>query len=109
MFLPGRSVEEEKRARHAAFRTIEDICENIIGSDMASQCSVSVQEIQCGDPNCAPIDTLVTIQFTSYVPNISIEITPQIVDQHSESDSARSDGGLLFVAEIRDKQFFRSA
>jgi hypothetical protein len=27
----------------------------------------TVQEVQCGDPNCAPIDTVVTLSFASYV------------------------------------------
>lgn len=64
MFLPGRSVDEEKAVRQAAFKKIEDWSKELIEVDAVRQaCLISAQEVQCGDPNCSPIDTLVTLTF----------------------------------------------
>ncbi|KAG7373007.1 hypothetical protein IV203_033731 [Nitzschia inconspicua] len=67
MFLPT-AVEENKRKeadRKAAFKNIEGWCLQIIPETIRNDAQVSIQEVQCGDPMCAPIDTAVTIQFSS--------------------------------------------
>jgi hypothetical protein len=63
MFLPSRSVNEEKQIRTAAYKQIEAICLALLPPAMVPDCIVSAQEVQCGDPNCAPIDTMITLQF----------------------------------------------
>lgn len=66
MFLPGRSVDQEKAVRQAAYQKIEEWSKELIESEPVRQaCIISVQEVQCGDPNCAPIDTVVTLTFDS--------------------------------------------
>jgi hypothetical protein len=64
MFLPGRDADKERAARKAVFAAIEEWCGTLLSDPkVRAACTVSVQEVQCGDPNCAPIDTLVTLTF----------------------------------------------
>jgi D-alanine-D-alanine ligase-like ATP-grasp enzyme len=66
MFLPGRNVQQEREDRQREYRRIEEWSKSLIVNDVIRQaCEISVQEIQCGDPNCAPVDTVVTIAFES--------------------------------------------
>jgi hypothetical protein len=68
MFLPGRSVDDEKATRQAFYKQIEEWCTSLIESEIVRQsCLITVQEVICGDPQCAPIDTIVSISFESYV------------------------------------------
>lgn len=66
MFLPENVANKEKEEveRKAAFQNIEAWSMEIIPEALRPDASVSVQEVQCGDPQCAPIDTAVTIVFT---------------------------------------------
>jgi hypothetical protein len=65
MFLPENQATKEKEAeqRKAAFKHIEAWSLEIIPAEIQNDATVSVQEVQCGDPDCAPIDTAVTIVF----------------------------------------------
>ena len=63
MFLPGRNVEQENAIKKQAFKRIEQWCEAELAEAVRPGCMISVQEIQCGDPNCAPIDTAITMVF----------------------------------------------
>jgi hypothetical protein len=63
MFLPGRSVEIEKAKKQKAFKQVEAWCEAELPASARADCMVSVQEIQCGDPDCAPVDTAITLVF----------------------------------------------
>lgn len=63
MFLPGRQQDQEKAMKKAAYKSVEQWCEAQLAEAARSQCMVSVQEIHCGDPQCAPIDTAVTLVF----------------------------------------------
>lgn len=69
MFLPGNEAakQKEEEERKAAFKKIEAWSLEIISAELRNDASVSVQEVQCGDPECAPIDTAVTIVFNRYV------------------------------------------
>jgi hypothetical protein len=69
MFLPGQEAtkQKEEEERKAAYKNIEAWSLSLIPSAIRDDALVSVQEVQCGDPNCAPIDTAVTVQFTRYV------------------------------------------
>jgi hypothetical protein len=68
MFLPQNqdALQEAEQLRKKGFKDIEAWCMAIIPEAIREQASVSVQEVQCGDPNCAPIDTAVTISFDRY-------------------------------------------
>jgi hypothetical protein len=65
MFLPDNQATKEKedKQRKEAFKHIEAWCLEIIPVEIHNDATVSVQEVQCGDPQCAPIDTAVTITF----------------------------------------------
>ena len=63
MFLPGRSVQDEKAKLQQAYKKIEAMCTNLLPPPLRAACTISAQEVQCGDPQCAPIDTMVTLQF----------------------------------------------
>jgi len=65
MFLPGRNAEQENAIKKQAFKRIEAWCEAELPEAVRPGCMISVQEIQCGDPQCAPIDTAITLVFTS--------------------------------------------
>ena len=68
MFLPGNqaALQEEEKARKEGFKKIEAWSLELIPEEIRDAASVSVQEVQCGDPQCAPIDTAVTIVFQRY-------------------------------------------
>jgi hypothetical protein len=65
MFLPGNvsTLEKEAEERKAAFKRIEAWSLVIIPEKLREGVAVSISEVQCGDPDCAPIDTTVTIAF----------------------------------------------
>jgi hypothetical protein len=68
MFLPGRSVEDEKKKLQLAYKKIEEYCLQLMPEDppaIRDECTISAQEVQCGDPQCAPIDTMITLLFKS--------------------------------------------
>mmetsp|Transcript_272 Transcript_272/g.370 ORF Transcript_272/g.370 Transcript_272/m.370 type:complete len:183 (+) Transcript_272:224-772(+) len=65
MFLPGRNADEEKQQKQIFFKKIEGWSEGLLPEEVKGECTVSVQEIQCGDPNCAPIDTAISLIFQS--------------------------------------------
>jgi hypothetical protein len=65
MFLPSSVSENQKKEeeRRSAFKDIEGWSLEIIPQAIRDEAQVSIQEVQCGDPTCAPIDTAITIQF----------------------------------------------
>mmetsp|Transcript_14828 Transcript_14828/g.36277 ORF Transcript_14828/g.36277 Transcript_14828/m.36277 type:complete len:192 (+) Transcript_14828:343-918(+) len=67
MFLPGNSTDKQKEdeRRKAAYKNIETWSLSLIPEECRGDALVSVQEVQCGDPQCAPIDTAITVQFES--------------------------------------------
>jgi len=67
MFLP-ESVDETKVAderRKLAYKHIEEWSLELVPENIRSDVTISSQEVICGDPECSPIDTAVTIIFTS--------------------------------------------
>lgn len=71
MFLPG--IDEERRKasalaqRRDAYQRIEQWSSEAVPSDIREGLQISIQEVQCGDPTCAPIDTAVAILFPRFV------------------------------------------
>lgn len=68
MFLPkneaaSADAQAAERARREAYARIESWSVEAIPADIRRGVTVSVQEVVCGDPNCAPIDTAVAILF----------------------------------------------
>jgi hypothetical protein len=65
MFLPSRDVQEEKRIQRMQSTRIEKLCLSLIpAGPLRDEVSISAHEVQCGDPMCSPIDTVITIQYT---------------------------------------------
>jgi hypothetical protein len=71
MFLPenvmGPGAHLAEKQRKEAFKKIEEWSMNIIPAPLRSDVNVSVQEVQCGDPQCSPIDTAISVVFNRYV------------------------------------------
>lgn len=67
MFLPNFNAAAQKAAERELFDRIEGWCVEIIPADIRGEAQVSVQEVQCGDPECSPIDTVITIIFNRCV------------------------------------------
>jgi hypothetical protein len=70
MFLPDnmRNTSQEEQAegrRKKAYSQIEKWALELIPENIRDGVQLSVQEIQCGDPECAPIDTAIAILFPS--------------------------------------------
>jgi len=70
MFLPGTKATDAAKAqadaeRKQAYSRIEDWAREKIPPSIRDGVQISVQEVICGDPNCAPIDTAVAIIFPS--------------------------------------------
>ena len=69
MFLPENAAGANKadEARKAAFKDIEQWSIKLIPEPLRKDVTVSIQEVQCGDPQCSPIDTAIAIVFNRYV------------------------------------------
>lgn len=66
MFLPENvsAALQAEEARKKAFANIEAWSAEIIPENIRSECLVSVQELVCGDPQCSPVDTAITLTFS---------------------------------------------
>ena len=68
MFLPKdenetSSIQAAEAARREGYSRIEQWALEAIPSAIRRGVTITVQEVQCGDPECAPIDTAVAIMF----------------------------------------------
>mmetsp|Transcript_8884 Transcript_8884/g.13078 ORF Transcript_8884/g.13078 Transcript_8884/m.13078 type:complete len:194 (-) Transcript_8884:168-749(-) len=65
MFMPQSSTEtaKQKQLKRSAFSQIETWAVACVPPKLRHGLQISVQEVQCGDPNCAPIDTAITILY----------------------------------------------
>jgi len=68
MFLPGNKTTDDAKAkadaeRKLAYERIEKWATAAIPPSIRDGVSISVQEVICGDPTCAPIDTAIAIIF----------------------------------------------
>ncbi|GMH59755.1 hypothetical protein TrRE_jg4551 [Triparma retinervis] len=65
MFLPDNDgvKKEDELEKRVHLKRVEDLIISRLPPHTVSTASVSVQEIICGDPSCAPIDTAVLIMF----------------------------------------------
>lgn len=69
MFLPDNlkdqnAEKQEKDALKAAYIRVEGWAMELIPDDARDGVHVSVQEVECFDPECSPIDTVVAIIYT---------------------------------------------
>jgi hypothetical protein len=85
-FLPSNITKQKKeeQKRREIYARIEQYALNCM-SPSIRQCEgleISVQEFQCGDPSCSPVDTAVTITFARGggmfgIPNEAKDITEE--------------------------------
>jgi len=86
-----------KRKREACNR-IEQWCMELVPEAIRSHADISVREVVCGDPRCAPIDTAITIVFTNKggktgmtgIPMESHEVTQEDVMQFFPTEDVLS-------------------
>lgn len=73
MFDPNRNSIAEKKQKQELYKKIELMCKKLIENDTLREgCSISIQEVLCGDPNCAPVDTVIAFTFQKYVSMIEV-------------------------------------
>lgn len=70
MFLPqneatNAEVRAAEQARREGYSRIEVWVTEAIPAEIRRGVTVSVQEVQCGDPECSPIDVAIAIMFPS--------------------------------------------
>jgi hypothetical protein len=67
MFDPSNSekMKSEKMEKKRLTKTLKDMVLNEVPKDIHAGLLVNVKEIVCGDPACAPIDTVVTMVWES--------------------------------------------
>jgi hypothetical protein len=68
MFLPKSDTDTSnlraaEAARHEGYARIEVWAMDTIPASIRRGVTITMQEVQCGDPECAPIDTAVAIMF----------------------------------------------
>lgn len=67
MFLPDSTHGDDKEERKAECTRVEKLSLEFVPEEIRGEVQISVQEVQCGDPNCAPIDTAITLVFNRQV------------------------------------------
>jgi len=67
--LPSAENDLNEKTKRAAIAQVKKWAESYIPAEVLQNhdCIVDVSEIQCGDPNCAPIDTVVRLLFKGNV------------------------------------------
>ena len=68
MFLPktdavNADIRAAEQARREGYSRIELWVTEAIPSEIRRGVTISVQEVECGDPDCSPIDTAIAILF----------------------------------------------
>mmetsp|Transcript_16796 Transcript_16796/g.28072 ORF Transcript_16796/g.28072 Transcript_16796/m.28072 type:complete len:195 (-) Transcript_16796:403-987(-) len=67
MFDPAKldAQKSEKKIKKAATKQLKQWSMEIIPMDCSEGLMVDISEVVCGDPNCAPIDTVVSLVWES--------------------------------------------
>lgn len=64
MFLPGVS-SSSKAEEKAAFARVEALVRQLLPPNLQTDLDLSLQHVQCGDPSCAPIDTILHFVYAN--------------------------------------------
>ena len=67
--LPTKENQDAEKLKRDSINKVKHWAELYIPAEVLQtrDCIVDVSEIQCGDPNCAPIDTVVRLLFKGNV------------------------------------------
>jgi hypothetical protein len=93
MFLPKdmndtNAEEAAEVLRKKAYAQIEEWSMELIPENIREGVQLSIQEVQCGDPDCAPIDTAIAIMFPAGgrgmlgLPMTAHEVTIEILEEN---------------------------
>ena len=93
MFLPDNMRDSNAEAvaevrRKKAYAQIEQWSTELIPKTIREGVQLSVQEVQCGDPDCSPIDTAIAIMFPAGgrgmmgLPMEAHEVTIEIIKEN---------------------------
>jgi len=61
--LPNAAAAQQQRQKKAARQQVKGWVLATIPEEVRGDATVEVSEVQCGDPNCSPVDTAVRIYF----------------------------------------------
>eukprot|EP00601_Ochromonadales_sp_CCMP2298_P030933 CAMPEP_0173335084 /NCGR_PEP_ID=MMETSP1144-20121109/5782_1 /TAXON_ID=483371 /ORGANISM="non described non described, Strain CCMP2298" /LENGTH=230 /DNA_ID=CAMNT_0014280181 /DNA_START=169 /DNA_END=861 /DNA_ORIENTATION=+ len=94
MFNPSNVVSKsDKVAKKKALADLKTLCESMIPTELHEGMIVDVKEVVCGDPSCAPIDTVFTFLWQSggkgvfAIPLTAVEISrDELVDFFPDED-----------------------
>lgn len=67
MFNPAKAVQQkaEKAAKKKSLDDLKNWSLSIIPLDLQEGLIVDINEVQCGDPSCAPVDTVFTLLWNN--------------------------------------------
>lgn len=84
MFDPGKAKKEkaEKAEKAKIINELRSWCLSIIPIEHQEKLDLDIREVVCGDPSCAPIDTVVTMVWPSGGKGIfAIPLAPNEISQ----------------------------
>lgn len=66
MFNPNATADKakEKNVKKQALKRLEEWCKSIIPVELHEGILIDIQEVICGDPECAPVDTVFYLMWT---------------------------------------------
>jgi hypothetical protein len=67
MFDPSNieRIKSEKQEKKRQSKAVKEMVLSLIPDEVKGTVNINVREIQCGDPNCSPIDTVITMVWES--------------------------------------------
>ena len=89
MFDPGKTKrdKEEKAQKAKTINTLRDWTLSIIPLEHQEGLNLDIREVICGDPSCAPIDTVFTMIWPAGKGLFSLPLAPGEVTQDELIDS----------------------
>lgn len=68
MFDPNalKKRKEEEQIKRQACEAVKQKCLHLIPMELQANLLINVVEQACGDPNCSPVDTMVSLTWTQY-------------------------------------------
>jgi hypothetical protein len=66
MFDPSKQSQAKLEAltKKRAQASVKEKCLQLVPMELQEGLLIDVKEVQCGDPNCSPIDTLISLVWT---------------------------------------------
>lgn len=76
MFDPSKASQAklDALAKKRAQASVKEKCIQLVPMELQEGLLIDVKEVQCGDPNCSPIDTVITMVWAEGGENIFLQI-----------------------------------